>query len=157
MKELKYIWQACFTIFALFVSYSIVEFIFKMEENSAPSIQPGAYQITKKYQSNGIDGKALFLEKCASCHHPIKDGTGPALFGAAERAPNKKILYEWIRNSQKVLEAGYPYYKSVYIKYGKTTMPLFTNLTNEEIEAILLYASPYKKDIEPITTVINNF
>ncbi len=36
-------------------------------------------------------------------------------------------------------------------------MNLFPNLSDEEIEAILLYVSPYKQDLKSIATVINNF
>src|SRR5262245_8453506 len=30
------------------------------------------------------DGKAIFLSKCASCHNPTKDGTGPMLKGVRD-------------------------------------------------------------------------
>ena len=30
-------------------------------------------------------GKVLFQGKCASCHHPLRDGTGPALSGVRQR------------------------------------------------------------------------
>jgi mono/diheme cytochrome c family protein len=152
VKEVKYIWQGCFTILALFISYGIVKFILKTEENSIPFIQPSSYQITKNYQSNGIDGKALFQEKCAACHHPINNATGPALMGAEEKAPNKKILYEWVRNSQKVLASGDKYYNSLYQEYGKTAMSAFSNLTDKEIEAIFLYLRHYKKIAQVVAT-----
>lgn len=139
-------------ILILFISYSVLKFISNIEGNTKTEIQIDSQKISTAYKGNGINGKALFQEKCASCHHPILDGTGPALLGAIERAPNKKLLYEWIRNSQKVLESGDRYYKSIYIKYNKTPMNLFPNLTDEEIEAILLYASPYKQ-----ATAVNNF
>ena len=30
-------------------------------------------------------GKTLFLSKCASCHNPFRDATGPALGGLEDR------------------------------------------------------------------------
>jgi mono/diheme cytochrome c family protein len=149
---MKYIWQGCFIILFIFISYALVTFIFDIEENTTEEIQTNFTKTIRAYQSNGIDGKALFMEKCASCHHPMKNSTGPALMGAAERAPNKKILYQWIRNSQKVLASGDRYYKALYIAYGKAAMNLFPDLTDNEIEAILLYTNAYKQAIQPATT-----
>src|SRR5690606_16319720 len=38
------------------------------------------------------DGKALFNSNCASCHHPIKESTGPALQGTDQHPHGK----EWV-------------------------------------------------------------
>ena len=46
------------------------------------------------------DGKALFISKCASCHNPFKNGTGPALGGLEDRhkwADHKELL-AWVNN-----------------------------------------------------------
>src|SRR5262245_25034134 len=46
------------------------------------------------------DGRALFLSKCASCHSPFKDLTGPALGGLEGRhtwADHKELL-KWVNN-----------------------------------------------------------
>ena len=56
------------------------------------------------------DGKALFQSDCASCHNPIKDGTGPALKGVSERVPDKALLHAWVHNNQNVLKTGNPYF-----------------------------------------------
>lgn len=34
-----------------------------------------------RHDSTFIEGKVLFQNNCASCHHPLKDATGPALAG----------------------------------------------------------------------------
>jgi cytochrome c2 len=36
-------------------------------------------------QGDKAAGKAIFMGKCASCHNPLKDGTGPALKGLEDR------------------------------------------------------------------------
>lgn len=44
---------------------------------NVPTITPS---MTKDlYGNENIDGAALFKAQCASCHHPMKDLTGPAL------------------------------------------------------------------------------
>ncbi len=90
------------------------------------------------------DGKALFQANCASCHHPVKDGTGPALQGVTQRVPDQKVLYAWIRNNQAVLATGNKYFTDLYNQRGKAAMNLFTGLTDGEIKAIIDYVEGYK-------------
>ena len=85
------------------------------------------------------DGKALFSGNCASCHAVHKDLTGPALAGVEERWGDKKKLHSWIRNNQAFLKTGDKYANDLYVKYNKTAMNLFPNLTDGEIDAILSY------------------
>lgn len=99
------------------------------------------------FRAMGQDGKALFVEKCASCHNPLKDGTGPALQGVTQRVGDKKKLYAWIRNNAALLEAGDPYFKS--IDRQGSAMTLFTTLKDEEIAAILNYVETYKAPAIP--------
>ena len=85
------------------------------------------------------DGKALFQTNCASCHHPTNPMTGPALKGALARVPNKQWIYDYVHNSGKVIYDGDKYANELYIKWNKTAMLSFPNLSNEEIDAILNY------------------
>lgn len=90
------------------------------------------------------DGKALFMSNCASCHHPVKKSTGPALQGADSRVPSKEWLYNWVHNSAKVIASGDQYGNKIYNEYAKTAMTAFPNLTTEEIDAIITYVNAYK-------------
>jgi cytochrome c551/c552 len=85
------------------------------------------------------DGKALFQSNCAQCHSPFKVVTGPALKGVTERVPDKALLHSWIKNNQKVLATGNPYFTGLYNSFNKTPMNTFPNLTDAEIDAILKY------------------
>ncbi len=90
------------------------------------------------------DGKALFQSNCASCHNPIKVLTGPALKGVTERVTDKKLLHDWIKNNQKVLASGNPYFTNLYNQFNKTPMNVFPTITDGEIDAILKYVETYK-------------
>lgn len=90
------------------------------------------------------DGKALFSANCASCHHPVKDVTGPALQGAESRVPDKEWLYKWVKNSAAVISSGDKYANEIYNKWNKTAMTAFPNLSHEEIDAIFAYVEAYK-------------
>lgn len=89
--------------------------------------------------SGQANGQALFSSNCASCHAVHKDLTGPALAGVEERWGDKKRLYSWIRNNQAFLKTGDKYANELYLKWNKTQMNLFPNLTDPEIDAILGY------------------
>jgi len=97
---------------------------------------------------NGLmaqDGKALFQANCASCHHPTKIVTGPALQGVTERVPDTKLLHSWIRNNGAVLASGNKYFNDLFAQYNKTPMNIFPTLTDGEIDAILKYVTDYKE------------
>jgi mono/diheme cytochrome c family protein len=82
------------------------------------------------------DGKALFQEKCASCHNPYKEGTGPALYGALTRnGGDKELLKAWIKNNSEVIASGNAYYNKVK-DYAASQMQLFTTLKPAELDAL---------------------
>ncbi len=89
------------------------------------------------------DGKALFTSNCASCHNPLKDATGPALKGAAGRAPSKEVLYKWVHNPASTM-ASDPYYKALAAKYAPTVMTAFPQLSTADIDAIMDYVDKYE-------------
>ncbi len=88
-------------------------------------------------------GKDLFRNLCGSCHNKnmVQDMTGPALSGVQDRWSEypPEDLYEWIRNSAALVEAGHPRAVEVFNQYNKVPMPANPNLTDEDIGSILLY------------------
>lgn len=95
------------------------------------------------------DGKALFTANCASCHHPTKESTGPALQGTLTRVPSQEWLYDWVKNSAKVIASGDKYANDIYNKYNKTAMTAFPSLSNEDIDAIFAYVEQAAADAGP--------
>ena len=93
------------------------------------------------------DGKALFQSNCASCHSPIKVITGPALKGVTERVPDKSLLHAWIKNNQKVLASGNPYFTKLFNDFNKTPMNTFPALADADIDAILKYVETYQAPV----------
>jgi hypothetical protein len=85
------------------------------------------------------DGKALFNAKCASCHAIDKQLVGPALKGVEDRWDDKKMIYEWVRNSAAVIKKGYPRAVTVYNEFNKVQMTAFPELKDQDIDAILGY------------------
>ena len=88
-------------------------------------------------------GEKLFKDNCSSCHKPDRDFTGPPIQGSLERWPDKKTLFDFIRNPTKVIRTD-NYAKKIYDKY-MSMMTAFPNLTDTEIQAILDYCDSYKQ------------
>ncbi len=83
------------------------------------------------------DGETLFNQNCASCHHPVSNGTGPGLKGAFDKW--KKAgddIYAWVKNPQAQYDAGVP--SALAIQYNVGGMN-GQAVSNEEIDAIFEY------------------
>ncbi len=96
------------------------------------------------------DGKAIFQANCASCHHPTKKATGPALQGVSGRVPSKEWIYNWVHNSAGVIASGDKYANDLFVTNNKTAMTAFPGLKTEEIDAVIKYVEEYK-EIEIVT------
>ena len=106
-------------------------------------------------------GKTLFKNNCASCHNKnMKDDlTGPALGAYQDRWADysQDELYEWIRNSQGMIQDGHPKATELWNQWKPTVMTAFPNLTDDDIVNILayvdgVYAGTYPPKVEVATT-----
>ena len=84
-------------------------------------------------------GKTLFLSKCASCHNPFRDATGPALGGLEDRhkwADHKELL-KWVNNPGGYM-AHDAYTQGLKARFG-SMMTGFPDLKLEDVSAIVSY------------------
>jgi hypothetical protein len=92
------------------------------------------------------DGKALFNQNCASCHHPLKVVSAPALAGAKKRWTDAGIadkIYQWINNPKKTLDEGIPYVTALVNANKQFSFMTAQGVNKEEIDAILEYADNF--------------
>lgn len=88
-------------------------------------------------------GEALFKAKCATCHQPHKDGTGPKLFKVRDKwasgGAKDGSIYQWVANWSNAA-ASDPYAKQVS-ETKPTAMSVFPELAGkvEDINAIFDY------------------
>ncbi len=84
-------------------------------------------------------GKKIFGEKCSSCHNEnmITNSTGSALGGITQRR-TKEWLRSYVRSPLAMLSNKDPQALEVQ-KNAVAVMQGFSNLTDEEIDQILLY------------------
>jgi cytochrome c551/c552 len=84
-------------------------------------------------------GEALFKAKCASCHQPHKNGTGPKLFQVRQKwsdgGAKDGTIYQWVNNWQTAA-ANDPYAQSVST-WSASAMTAFPELKKEDVDAIL--------------------
>ena len=91
------------------------------------------------------DGEALFKAKCANCHKPDQDYTGPKLQGWKDRQP-AGFLYKWVANPAGMIESD-AYAKNLFARFKPTVMTAFSDLKKEEIDAIMKYVDDYKPPV----------
>ncbi len=95
-------------------------------------------------------GKALFMANCASCHHPVKDATGPALAFLDKRREWKWLVHH-IHNSSEMVAQGDPLSVCIFNRFNKTQMTAFPQLTEEEIHRIFDYVDNQAGGKDPST------
>jgi len=90
--------------------------------------------------AHAADGGALFKAKCATCHSPFKDGTGPALSGVRGRweagGAKPGSIYKWVSDNAAAA-ASDPY--AAKIKASRpANMSIFPELAgkDKDIDAI---------------------
>ena len=152
-RQTNYIVAAFLLLLVLTVSGFLLQKIYKTSTNISESIvvdfidDPAPIIMT--IPENTAKGKVLFYNKCASCHNPMKDGTGPAFCGFEERGNwgNRNELYKWIRNPAKYVSQD-PYTNQLLKTYG-SMMPGFPDLSNQDIDDIVAYVN-YICDIKTV-------
>ena len=86
------------------------------------------------------NGEQLFTINCTQCHLAKKPFVGPALANVEARWKNKKLLYEFVRNSADVIQR-YEYAAAVYKKLNESPLLPFPDLTDDDIQAIFEYCN----------------
>ncbi|NIG55581.1 cytochrome c [Chitinophaga sp. Cy-1792] len=84
-------------------------------------------------------GKLLFRQNCASCHDPLKRGTGPALYNVMERWDHDTATVYTIINDGNSLFGKDMRWECLFTEYNKTAMTVFPALSKYEINSILEY------------------
>lgn len=98
-----------------------------------------AFGFVTTFNVQAQDGAALFKAKCSACHKV--DGTrmvGPGLAGVTEKR-SQEWLINWIRDSQAFIASGDADAVAIFEEFNKSPMIPFTDLSDEDILAILNY------------------
>ena len=85
-----------------------------------------------------MEGKTLFMARCAACHGVDKVLTGPALSGIHDRRSLDWII-SFVKSSQSMIKKGDPDAVAVFEKFNKVPMPDHPDLSPDKIKSILAY------------------
>jgi mono/diheme cytochrome c family protein len=146
------------TIFSIITLLVII--IFKMDDgcnfklsNDKPDNTKDTTTTKTAITDSYSRGRELFKSNCAACHNPLVQNTGPALKGVTARweaagtfknQTGKQWLYAWIKNYNETVAQGYPYAIAMANSSGNV-MNAFPQLTDADIDNILVYVEQYKK------------
>lgn len=82
-------------------------------------------------------GISLFNQHCVGCHNIKQDGIGPLLGGITSRV-SIGWMQRFIENPHEVISSGDEHAMQLFAKY-KVAMPSFSNLKEDEVQAIIAY------------------
>jgi cbb3-type cytochrome oxidase cytochrome c subunit len=93
-------------------------------------------------------GAQLLQTNCGACHNLEKIITGPDLAYIGKRR-DKKWLYDYVHDNQKVLASGERYANCLFREYNMTAMNTFPALTDRDLDALFAYVDneSYRLDL----------
>jgi cytochrome c2 len=83
-------------------------------------------------------GESLFNANCTACHAISERVIGPPLKDVHKRH-SPEWLAGFIKNSAEMIGKGDPEAVRIYKEYNEVSMTSFANLSEKEIQSILLY------------------
>lgn len=95
-------------------------------------------------------GKAIFTQRCTSCHAVSKDVVGPAL-GNVDKTDKIEWIVKFVHGSQAMVKAGDKRAVELFNAHNQTVMPDHPDLSEQDIKNIFAYvdAEAAKASSEP--------
>lgn len=105
------------------------------------------FSVVQIHAQDAAAGKTVFMSKCAACHNPLKDGTGPALKDLEQRhkwADHNELL-KWINNPAVYMKSD-PYTQGLKAKYNNLIMTGFADVTLKDVDNLVAYINDAAKE-----------
>ncbi len=91
---------------------------------------------------SNLEGGKLFRQNCLTCHTMDKELTGPALYGAFDRAPSKTFIQELLLKPKQTVRK-YSYAAALAKKYRHKMHYSFAGtLTEKDVDDIVAFLAP---------------
>ena len=136
MNQIKYVLDACLIL--MMALMGIFLYATFPESGIIGKTENKEISLTNNTEASVSKGQMIFKQKCASCHHMVKEIVAPPLQGVADREPwtDREKLKSWIKDPG-LFFANDPYVKQLFDKY-KVRMP-DQNLSDAEAEEVIRY------------------
>jgi mono/diheme cytochrome c family protein len=121
----------------------MINFSFKTFVNSLFTLIFSVFVFSISYSQ---EGEKIFKANCASCHHPIKNATGPKLQGALQKwqdGGEEELIYKWVANPTELYNSGKSKMAKAIWDYSPTAMTAQGHLSKEEVQAVFAYVDGY--------------
>ena len=92
------------------------------------------------------DGEKLFKANCASCHHPVKNATGPKMQGVLQKWEDNgegELIYDWVKNPAELYNSGKSKMAKAIWDWSPTVMTPQGHLSKDEVKSIFAYVDAY--------------
>lgn len=94
----------------------------------------------QKQSGNITAGGIFFNQNCASCHHPTKQVTGPALADVFHNWNYDTAgVYAFTKNSMAMVAGGHCYAVNVFNQFNKQLMPAFPAVDKKTLDDVYAY------------------
>jgi cytochrome c2 len=145
-RQLNYIASAFLLLIVIGGAYQLLIRLSFTQPTANTTLIETQNPVNLSHTETQATGKNLFLTKCATCHHLLKDATGPSLLGFTEREPwtDRQNVYDWIKNPAAFIKKNI-YVRELKNKYSGLLMTAFPDMKNEEIDAICDYIADAEK------------
>jgi cytochrome c1 len=139
MHQWRYILPAILIFIAIAIVYLMTEKTSIFKSYNADKNEITVINKPDFLSQDGFRGKELYDSNCLKCHGSFNQADGPwlSLAGVDSKWPDKKELFEFIRNPEEVIKRN-AYAKKLKVAFG-IIMQGFPNLTDNEIQAIINY------------------
>lgn len=111
------------------------------------------------HHASAADGEAVFKQYCAVCHTLTDQKiVGPGLKGIADRVPKGDWLFNWVKNSEKMIKGGDAYGSKIFKECNNMAMTSFEGTINDDdIKTVVEYIKnpPVKKQVATTITTVN--
>lgn len=97
-----------------------------------------------------VEGKTIFMTRCAACHNVNKQIIGPALKGI-DKKRSTEWIFNFVRSSQTMIKNGEKDAVAVFEQFNKIPMPDHADLTDDQIKNIVEFIKSESK-VDAVST-----
>lgn len=105
------------------------------------------FSVANIWAQDADAGKAIFGQRCTSCHAVGRQVVGPDLRDV-DKARSTQWIINFVHNSQAVIASGDTGAVNLFNEYNKTVMPTHTDLSEADIKNIIAFIQKESQELK---------